>query len=249
MSSSLWARRLSAPIFHHVSVGGVEFLKRAKAFLSVGHDEYWTRRQYDACLLAVKEGVNLGLFCGNSCCFVIDDLPATDGRPRRVIERVGRYGGIRPGEEKWMADLPRQAPNESLLLGAQTMSPFNGSGDWTVTKPDHWIFEGTGMKKGDSIPGLVGWEFHGEPAKIKGLEVVAEGTTVNGGGRDAHWTATLYPGPKGNLVFNASTIWWAQGLSSPPGHMLPYSHFGRPHGPDPRVQRITRNLFERFLKS
>ncbi|GEM_PF-4312599 len=40
----------------------------------------------------------------------------------------------------------------------------------------------------------------------------------------------------------------AQGLSSPPGHMLPYSHFGRPHGPDQRVQRMTRNLFERFLK-
>ena len=48
-------------------------------------------------------------------------------------------------------------------------------------------------------------------------------------------------------MFNAATIWWAQGLSSPPGHMPPISHNGRPHGPDPRVQRITQNLFERFL--
>ena len=37
------------------------------------------------------------------------------------------------------------------------------------------------MKKGDRIPGLVGWEFHGEPADIPGLEVVAEGTTLTGG--------------------------------------------------------------------
>ncbi len=49
--------------------------------------------------------------------------------PNRVIERIGRYGGIRPGEGPWMADLPEEAPNESTLIGAQTVTPFNGSGD------------------------------------------------------------------------------------------------------------------------
>ena len=53
---------------------------------------------------------------------------------------------------------------------------------------------------------------------------------------------------KGNLVFNASTIFWSQGLSHPPGHMLPWSHWSRPHGPDECVQRITRNLLERAIK-
>jgi hypothetical protein len=231
-----------------VSVGGVDFLTRAKAFLSIGHDEYWTRAQYDACMAAVKAGVNFGFFCGNSCCFVIDELPSTDGRPRRVIERVGRYGGIRPGEEQYMADLPRQAPSEALLMGAQTMSPFNGSGDWIVAKPDHWVFAGTGMKKGDRIPGLVGWEHHGAPADIPGLEVLAEGTTWTGGEAPSRYASTIYPGPKGNTVFNAATIFWAQGLSSPPGHQIPFVHNGRPHGPDPRVQRITKNLCDRWLR-
>ena len=115
-----------------------------------------------------------------------------------------------------------------------------------MTRPEHWVFAGTGMKKGDRIPGLVGWEFHGEPADIPGLEVLAEGTTINGSDKEAHWTATIYPGPKGNLVFNASTIFWSQGIAQPPGHMPPISHHGRPHGPDDRVIRITRNLFERF---
>jgi hypothetical protein len=224
-----------------VHAGGVEFLTRAKAVLSVGHDEYWTRKQYDSCLEAVKRGVNFGFFSGNSCCFVIDN-PAP-----RVIERVGRYGGIRPGEEKYMADLPVRAPNEAALIGAQTVSPFNGSGDWVVTKPDHWVFTGTGVKKGDRIPGLVGWEFHGDPADIPGLEVVAAGKTLTGGEAESHWEATIYPGPKGNTVFNASTIFWAMGLSSPPGHVLPFVHNGRPHGPDPRVQRITKNLFSRWV--
>ena len=93
-----------------------------------------------------------------------------------------------------MADLPEAAPNESTLIGAQTVTPFNGSGDWICTKPDQWIFTGTGMKKGDRIPGLVGWEFHGDPAKIEGLEVVAAGTTTNGGDKDSHYEATIYPG-------------------------------------------------------
>lgn len=222
-------------------------LTRARAFLSVGHDEYWSRQQYDNVLAAVKAGVNVAFLSGNTCCFVAPYFASTRGQANRIITRAGRYGGVRPKEKAYMADLNVEAPNESTLIGAQTISPFNGSGDWIVSRPDHWLFSGTGMKKGEGIPGLVGWEFHGEPANIPGLEVVAEGPTLNSGGVPATYTATIYPGSKGNLVFNASTIFWSQGLSSPPGHMPPYSHFGRPHGPDPRVQRITRNLFERFL--
>ena len=221
-------------------------LLRAKALLSVGHDEYWSREQYDNVLAAVKAGVNVAFLSANTCCFVTPYSPSSSGVKNRILERAGRYGGIRPKETAYMADLPLDGPNESTLIGAQTISPFNGSGDWTCVKPDHWIFAGTGMKKGDRIPGLVGWEFHGEPAKIKGLEVVAEGPTINGGDVGAHFTATIYPGPKKNLVFNASTIFWSQGLSAPPGHMPPISHHGRPHGPDERVQRITRNVLERM---
>ncbi|MGB0582386.1 MAG: hypothetical protein ACPGVU_22055 [Limisphaerales bacterium] len=60
--------------------------------------------------------------------------------------------------------------------------------------------------------------------------------------------ATIYTGPKGNVVFNAGTIWYAQGLSSPPGHMLPRHHHAKPQGPDSRVQRMTANLFDRFVR-
>jgi hypothetical protein len=220
-------------------------LTRAKCFLSVGHDEYWSRAQFDNVLAAVKAGVNVGFFSGNTCCFVAPFSKSSSGVVDRILTRAGRYGGVREKEKAYMADLSVEAPNEATLIGAQTVSPFNGSGDWIVTKPEHWLFAGTGMKKGDRIPGLVGWEFHGEPADIPGLEVVAEGTTINGGEAEAHWTATIYPGPKDNLVFNASTIFWSQGLSAPPGHVPPWSHYGRPHGPDLRVQRITRNFLDR----
>lgn len=106
------------------------------------------------------------------------------------------------------------------------------------------------MKKGESIPGLVGWEFHGEPdASRPGLDVVAEGHVWAGGVRLGQYAATVFEGPKRNLVFNASTIFWSQGLSSPPGHQIPWSHFSRPHGPDSRVQQITRNALRRALSA
>jgi len=133
------------------------------------------------------------------------------------------------------------------LMGARNIRPVNGGGDWIIIKPEHWMFEGTGIKKGDSIPGLIGWEFHNDAADIKGMEVVAEGPAWQGGSNLTHWQATIFPGPKNNFVFNASTIFWAQGLSSPPGHTLPWSHYNRPHGPDARVQKITHNLLERAI--
>ena len=115
---------------------------------------------------------------------------------------------------------------------------------------EHWIFEGTGMKHGDSIPGLVGWEHHGLPSPIPGLEILAHGPVYSGGKlQGTEYTSTIYPGPKGNLVFNAATIWWSDGLSEPPGYLRPSAHGGTPPGPDPRVQRMTQNLFRRFIDS
>ena len=165
--------------------------------------------------------------------------------------RGGPYGGDHKyavDREKDHGPFPHRGPDEGYLMGSRNIEPVNGGGDWICTKPEHWMFEGTGMKKGDRIPGLIGWEYHGDPPQdIPGLEIVAEGTALQGGVNPQHWTATIYPGPKGNFVFNASTIFWCQDLSSPPGHMLPWSHYSRPHGPDARVQRITANLLNRAI--
>jgi hypothetical protein len=222
---------------------------RAKVFLSVGHDEYWDLRQYEAAMAAVKAGVTQLYLCGNSVFGLTPFQQSYDGRPNRIFSRKGTYGGERKtGRESYFKyPFPQHGPDEGLLIGARTPLPFNGGGDWICTKPDHWIFSGTGMKKGDSIPGLIGWEFHGDPSDIPNLEILAEGIALSGGTRPVRWTATIYPGPKNNFVFNASTIFWSQGLASPPGHMLPWSHGTRPHGPDPRVQQITQNALRRAL--
>ena len=219
---------------------------RVKVFLSNGHDEYWDLRQYENARAALAAGTTHLYLCGDSVCFVAPFRPASDGRPNRIITRAGRFGKLRPGEEGY-GPFQTEGPEQNLLVGGRSMVPGNGGGDWIVTKPEHWVFEGTGMKKGDVIRGLVGWEFHGDPPDLPGLEVLAEGIALSGGTRPNPWAATIYPGPKKNFVFNAATIWWAMGLASPPGLMVPWSHWSRPHGPDGRVQRITHNVLRRAL--
>lgn len=225
---------------------------KCKAFISVGHDEYWDIRQYESVMKMRDAGVNLLFLSGNSVCWVTPFRASSDGRPNRIIFRGGPYGSQQKhglSREKAHGPFPEHGPDDGLLMGARNIEPVNGGGDWTVVKPDHWIFEGTGMKNGDRIPGLIGWEYHGDPPDIPGLEVVAGGTAWQGGVKPQQWTATIYPGPKGNFVFNASTIFWSQALSSPPGHTLPWSHWSRPHGPDERVRRITRNLLDRAVRA
>lgn len=223
-------------------------LRRARGLLSVGHDEYWSPAMFDHVRSAVQGGLNVAFLSGNTCCGRIRFSPDAAGRPNRVYERVGVFGP--PGgtrEFVAMESLPHERPYANELVGAHSTGPVTGGADWTCVLPDHWLFAGTGMRKGDGIPGLVGWEWHGDPAPIPGLEIVAAGPTQSAPGQpnDGHFTATLYPGPRNNIVFNASTIWWGDGLSAPPGYLRP-KVYTEPKGPDSRLQQITRNLLARL---
>ena len=223
-----------------------ETLMRAKGFLSVGHDEYWTPQMFENVKNGISNGLNIGFFSGNAVCgrILLDEK-------KRAFERVGVFGP--PGgtrEFVKMASLTHERPYANELIGAHSTGPVTGAADWTCSLPDHWIYESTGMKRGDRISGLIGWEWHGDPAPIPGLEIVATGPTYeapdkpNGG----TYTATVYYGPHKNVVFNAATCWWADGLSEPPGYVRPSAYL-TPQGPDPRVQRITANILQRMLDS
>jgi len=225
-------------------------LRRAKGFLSVGHDEYYSIEMFNQLRHAIAGGLNVAFLSGNTCCGRIDPRPNSHGAPQRIFGRMDAFGPADPADFKrlpTMAKLPHQSPCSSLLVGARNLAPFTGGADWTCAEPDHWIFEGTGMKNGEGIPGLVGWEWQGDPAQIPGLAVVATSETQDKPGvpNGGVYTATLYPGPKGNVVFNASSCWWADGLSAPPGYLRP-SVYTTPQGPDARAQRITQNVLERM---
>lgn len=227
-------------------------LTRCKAMISTGHDEYWDLRQYQNVKQAIADGLSVLWLSANDVYMVTPFTPNAQGQPHRRLTRETCYGEFREEEQeayaKVLGPFENPGPDERDIIGARTVVPFNGGGDWACTKPEHWLFEGTGMRKGESIPGLVGWEFHGDADTGRaGLEVVAEGNVWAGGTRLGRYAATVFEGPQKNIVFNATTIFWSQGLSSPPGHIIPWSHYSRPHGPDARVQRITANALKRAI--
>ncbi len=227
-------------------------LMRAKGLLSVGHDEYYSIEMYHTLKDAIDKGLNVAFLSGNTCCGRVDPRPSSTGVPNRIFGRIDRFGPREEEELKHfptMAKLPFNSPNENLLVGARSTGYITGGADYVCLKPDHWLFETTGMKKGDGIPGLIGWEWHGDPAtSIPGLEVVSSAPTRSAPNSPTHgdYASTIYPGPKGNFVFNASTCWWADGLSAPPGYVRP-NVYTQPKGPDPRCQQITRNFLQRII--
>lgn len=204
-------------------------LLRGKVFLSVGHDEYWTQQMFDNVSKARDAGVNLAFLSGNSVSGLVELLPSTDGRPNRVVHYLDRF------------------KNEEDLMGANSYGV--GLAPWTCTAPGHWIFEGTGMKKGDIIRELVGWEYHGPPLATgyKDFEVLAEGNVheFNGTPMSRKYAATIYTSSKGNFVFNAATCWWTKFLASPPGFMEPPYRYFREG--DERVRRMTKNLLNKMI--
>jgi hypothetical protein len=209
-------------------------LLRVKGFLSVGHDEYWTRRMFDNVARARDRGVSVAFLSGNSVDGEITLGPASDGRPDRALERFAGRGN------------DDDMPDEEVLMGSTSYGV--GLGDWIVTRPEHWLFDGTGLEAGDRFAGLVGWEHHGPPYRSDpSLVVVAAGPLSDMRGNrvpDTHG-AVVYDGGNGAIVFNAGTCWWNMVLSTPPGFVTPPNRdFART---DPRVERITRNLLARII--
>jgi hypothetical protein len=204
-------------------------LLRSKAFLSVGHDEYWTEQMFDNVTKARDAGVSLAFLSGNSISGIVELLPSTDGRPNRVMRRVKGF------------------TTEPELMGSTSYGV--GLGDWIAELPDHWAFEGTDMKKGDRVRDLVGWEYHGPPlGNHKDMVVLAAGPVANGQGQPIEgrsYATTIYTAPRGNLVFNAATCWWNKVLAAPPAYVHPIRKFFSEG--DARIQRLTRNVLNRMI--
>ena len=74
---------------------------------------------------------NFTFLSGNSVSGRVTLSPSSDGRPNRIMRRAG---GFR---------------DEPKLMGSTSYGV--GFADWTCDQPDHWIFQGTGMKKGDAV--------------------------------------------------------------------------------------------------
>jgi hypothetical protein len=184
-----WAEREGFPIDVAVSQDlerHPEVLDGHRLLLSVGHDEYWSWGMRDTVERFVAGGGNAAFFGGNTCwwqvrfddevrsmtCFKYraDEDPVLGTPDQRSL--TGAWADRRIGRpEAAMTGLSFARGGYSRYgLGVP-----RASGAYTVWRPDHWAFEGTGLRYGDALglaDAIVGYEVDGcELAMTDGLAV------------------------------------------------------------------------------
>ncbi|MBV9710420.1 MAG: choice-of-anchor D domain-containing protein, partial [Ktedonobacteraceae bacterium] len=231
-----------------------ELLKH-KAFLSVGHDEYWTMGMRNALQSAINAGVNVAFFAGNVMYWQIRFEPNTAGVPDRVEVGYKDYATYSspPGPD------PLWNTNNSLVTtlwrdpvinmpengidGVMYEQQEDNDYAYVVANASNWIYAGTGFVDGTSVPGIVGYEYDKvwnngfSPAN----ETVLSNSPVNGccGGGRSFSNSTLYTAPSGARVFAAGTIQWSLGLANIQGNT--YMNAG--------IQKTTANILNNFINS
>ncbi|MFF3897321.1 N,N-dimethylformamidase beta subunit family domain-containing protein [Streptomyces sp. NPDC001812] len=245
------AERLGIPLAYTTGVDihrDPAVLRGVVSAVTLGHDEYWTPQQRQSMTRARDAGTNLA-FLGANTCFRRIRLEEGD---RTVVcyKTDHRHDPLYPRHGALVTTDFRQAPEpdpESSLTGVLYEGyPVNAS--YVVHNADHWLFAGTGVKRGDSFTHLVGVEYDRvTPGSLPDapIEIVAHSPLVCNG-RRSHSDSAYYTMPSGAGVFASGTMRWVEGL------MAGTVENGRNHGMDARtgafVTRTTENLLRAFAE-
>jgi F5/8 type C domain/Abnormal spindle-like microcephaly-assoc'd, ASPM-SPD-2-Hydin len=233
-------------------------LTNHKAFLSVGHDEYWSKGMRDTVQQAINAGVNVAFFGANEMYWQIRFEPNAAGVPDRVEVGYKDFATTTnpPGPDpmwnvnnaivttNWRSS-PVNLP-ENAVSGVMFEDQVNQTYPFIVQNATNWVYAGTGFTEGSSIPGIVGYEYDkvfNNGNTPTGLTVLGN-SPVNGvsdedtaavGGSISN--ATLYTAPSGARVFAAGTIQWSWGLANIQSNT--YTNAG--------IQQATANILNTFI--
>ena len=151
-----------------------EMLKHYKLVLSVGHDEYWSAPMRDNLEAYIAQGGNVAFFSGNTCCWQVRS--EDDGNDLVCWKEAFRQDPLYTPEGHpllstlWSHHLIKRPENQLTGVGFlrggfhQFRQILDGSGAYKVHRPEHWVFEGTGLREGEEFGGattIVGYECDG----------------------------------------------------------------------------------------
>ncbi len=226
-----------------------------RMIVMAGHPEYWSRPMRATIEAAVALGVNVAFLTGNEVFWQarLGDGPAGPGT-RIICYKSARNDPMAATHPelatcRWR-DPPLNDP-EAPLVGQMYWGAVRRPADWVVKLPEHWLYEGTHVRKGDHIVNLVGQEFDAFfPALANpGTQILAQGPVSTVAPHpDVPYLAppvhssTIYTATSGATVVSAGTFQWSWAIDlygdrSYRGHATPF---------DARVERMTSNLFDRL---
>ncbi|RCJ23210.1 Ig domain-containing protein group 1 domain-containing protein [Nostoc sp. ATCC 43529] len=152
-----------------------QFLDNHKVFLSIGHDEYWSKEIRDNIENARNAGKNLAFFSANTAYwrvrFESSTVAAGQVKPNRVmacykgdwqIDPVAIQQGPSAATNKYRS-VQNNRPENALLgimyTGAFYGPPWYGGFNFVVTNPSDPYYDYTNVQQGDSLPLLIGNEW------------------------------------------------------------------------------------------
>ena len=224
-------------------------LRGARAYVSVSHDEYWTRGMRRTVTTARRAGTNLAFFGANTMYWRIRLADRATGRNRLVVgyrtdaalDPVAvRHPRLTTA--RWR-DHPFPRPENSLTGMKYECYPVEA--DYHVVSPGWWGFRGTHVTAGSTFAHLVGIEadrVYPVPSTPRPLQILAH-SPYSCGGVGTSAQSTYYTSPSGAAVFNAGTLRWSCALS---GFCDPYHVPARTRR---FVARVTDNVLTRFSQS
>lgn len=226
-----------------------------KLFLVAGHDEYWTWEMRDHIERARDSGMSLAFFAANIAFWQIRMEDGPDGAPNRVQVC---YKHPKPNRDPYATHTDntrfltttmfRRSPvnrPESTLIGVMFQDGEPTDTDFQVVDPDSWVFANTGLVKGDSLKGMVGYETDAvattSPANVHVIahaDFMVPRTKKHLMRKTAD--AVTYVADSGATVFAGGSMQWSWGLDQP-GEVLPF----HPNRSSEAVMQITRNVINR----
>jgi hypothetical protein len=226
-----------------------------QGILIVGHSEYWSHEMRDHLEAAVSHGVNLAAFAANSIFNQIRYEPSDkNATPNRIIvcykdatlDPLARKDNSHVTVE--FREPPLNRPEQSLLGGMMNVNSYCHWGcgfDWVVADASNWVFAGTGLRNGDKIPGLVGYEYdqvYPWYPTPPGDQIISASPVIDIYGRHSISNATVYTAKSGAHIVDIGTIDWAGGLDG-------YNKFwqSQRHLVNKYAQQITQNILQNFL--
>ena len=135
-------------------------LAKPKLFLTQGHDEYWSWEMRDHVTAWRDGGIHLAFLGSNTAYWQIryEDISSLPGdqEPRTIVNY--RRWKIEPNKTKYASIKFRDQRPEALMVGLEYVDPGGDpfDEDMIVYDDSHWIFNGTGVAKGDKISGMLG---------------------------------------------------------------------------------------------
>jgi hypothetical protein len=225
-----------------------------QVFLSVGHDEYWSWQMRQQVEAARDAGVNLGFFSANTCYWQIrfeasrltrdTNRTIVAYKERSALDPFARDGN--PNNDRQITTRWRQSPvslPEAALLGVMYQTdPVLGDIIIAPEAPD-WVLSHTGLKPGDRLPGLLGYEVDRiTPASPANTLAIGHSPY-----RYRHQTRysdmTIYQTASGARVFAAGSIQWSWGLDDYNAPAL------RPSVKSEATAQMTRNILSYLMTS